>query len=463
MKTKDPENAKKQILIVDDISDNLDLLSSLLTDRGYEVKKVRDGEIALNLVRSAPPDLILLDVMLPVIDGYQICQSLKNDLKTQEIPIIFLSALDEVLDKVKAFKVGGNDYITKPFFAEEVLVRIENQLTIKKQKELLQKEIYQKEKTQKELYRSRELLNGLLNSSLDGVAAFESVRDNNSKIIDFRWLLANPVAAMIAGTTKTHLLGKTLKSEHFKSLFFDRLFEDFIEVVNNCIVLEKEYYYERESFQAWFQIVAVKLGDGFAVTFRDLTERKQIELALKATNQELYRQVNLDSLTQIANRRRFNEYLYQEWGRCSREKQPMSLILGDVDYFKLYNDTYGHQSGDDCLVHIAQTMSALVKRSSDLAVRYGGEEFAVILPNTNSQGAMQIAETIRNKIKDLKIPHVLSEVSPYVTMSLGVAAIIPHQKLSPEYLIASADAALYEAKEQGRDRVIVKISERALI
>ncbi len=137
-----------------------------------------------------------------------------------------------------------------------------------------------------------------------------------------------------------------------------------------------------------------------------------------------------------------------------REQECLSLILCDVDYFKLYNDHYGHQEGDDCLQQVAQALRRAVRRPADLVARYGGEEFAVILPNTEGETAVIVAEIIREEIKKLKIIHSYSKVSEYITLSLGVSCLIPTQYNSPEPLVSFADQALYEAKKQGRDRVI---------
>lgn len=184
---------------------------------------------------------------------------------------------------------------------------------------------------------------------------------------------------------------------------------------------------------------------------RDITERKQIETELKNINEKLKRLATLDGLTQLANRRHFDECLNLEWKRMRREKQPLSLLLCDVDYFKNYNDYYGHQLGDACLQKVAKTIENSIKRPADLAARYGGEEFAVILPNTHSQGALKVAETIRAAIVKQKIKHEQSKVSEYLTISVGVSSLIPQQDLSPELLIEQADKALYAAKKQGRN------------
>jgi diguanylate cyclase (GGDEF)-like protein/PAS domain S-box-containing protein len=181
-----------------------------------------------------------------------------------------------------------------------------------------------------------------------------------------------------------------------------------------------------------------------------------LELAkreLEAANRELQRLVSLDGLTQIANRRCFDKTLKLEWQRMGREKQSLSLILCDIDFFKLYNDTYGHQAGDECLKKVAEILKMSAQRGGDLAARYGGEEFALILPETDVRGAMQVAESIRRNLREAAIPHAASKVSNFVTASIGTASIVPRTGLSIKELIEQADRALYQAKLEGRDRI----------
>ena len=182
---------------------------------------------------------------------------------------------------------------------------------------------------------------------------------------------------------------------------------------------------------------------------------QQSETSLKQANLELEKLVNVDGLTQIANRRCFDDRLRSEWQRLSREQQLMSLLLLDIDYFKRYNDCYGHQVGDDCLKTIAQALKKTLCRSADLVARYGGEEFVAILPNTDLDGAIIVAEQIRRAIANLEIPHQNSEISDMVTVSIGVTSLIPSPDQKPSTLIKQADVALYCAKQQGRDRAIV--------
>jgi diguanylate cyclase (GGDEF)-like protein len=175
--------------------------------------------------------------------------------------------------------------------------------------------------------------------------------------------------------------------------------------------------------------------------------------ALREANRQLQRQANSDGLTGLANRRYFDEYMDREWRRAKREHFPLALILCDVDYFKAYNDTYGHQTGDDCLRQVAQAIQANLKRPADFAARYGGEEFAVVLPNTNLARGRKVAEHIRTGVHGLKLEHTGSGVSQWLTLSLGVASIVPGSETSPASLIDLADQALYQAKRTGRDRI----------
>jgi diguanylate cyclase (GGDEF)-like protein len=177
---------------------------------------------------------------------------------------------------------------------------------------------------------------------------------------------------------------------------------------------------------------------------------QQLEIA----NQELHRQATLDGLTQVANRRMFDRYLEQVWNQLTQEKKPLSLVLCDIDFFKEYNDTYGHQAGDRCLQQVAQVLKESGSRREDLVARYGGEEFAIILPNTCSDGAISVAERIRNHLSTLNIPHLQSKVCDRITVSIGIATVVPTTQNSAEHLIASSDQALYRAKQGGRNRSV---------
>lgn len=320
------------ILAVDDTPENLTVLRQILTRHGYRVRPALSGEIALKAVQTDIPDLILLDVMMPGMDGYEVCNRLKAEARTCDIPVLFISALNETEDKVRGFKAGGVDYITKPFNVGEVLARVE-----------------------------------------------------------------------------THLAFRNLQKKILKQNV---------------------------------QLLA------------EIEERERAEKALVEANRKLEFLATIDGLTNIPNRRQFDLYLQQEWKRLMREQVPIVVILCDIDYFKLYNDEYGHVAGDKCLKQVAQGIRRSLKRPADFVARYGGEEFAVIMSNTDIDGANKVAEEIRKEIASLKIQHVRSRVGAYVSLSMGVDSTVPDRSGGPESFINEVDQLLYQAKEAGRDRIV---------
>ncbi|HCY85823.1 MAG TPA: hypothetical protein DHV36_11875 [Desulfobacteraceae bacterium] len=192
--------------------------------------------------------------------------------------------------------------------------------------------------------------------------------------------------------------------------------------------------------------------DGFNGYAIDIGDTIRAEKALQKANEELMRLSVIDGLTQIANRRQFDSHLNMEWRRHKKEQQPISVILCDIDFFKKYNDTYGHQVGDDCLKKVAGAIDDCAREASGLAARYGGEEFGVILPKTDAKAALSVAETIRKRVLSLGVEHQASEVNSCVTLSLGVGATVPEENDSDMGLLAQADTALYKAKKAGRNR-----------
>ena len=194
---------------------------------------------------------------------------------------------------------------------------------------------------------------------------------------------------------------------------------------------------------------------GMVAHFKDITERKYAENTLKEANERLERLSASDGLTGVANRRCFDQTLQREWTRLQRTKEPLSLIMCDVDFFKLYNDAYGHQGGDDCLKSVAQALQDNARRGGDCVARYGGEEFAVIMPSTAEKNAVYVAEKIRQGVAKMAIEHSKSSVAPHVTLSLGVATIVPDDLATSDSLIKRADEALYRAKSSGRNRVVL--------
>ncbi|MFM2482799.1 diguanylate cyclase domain-containing protein [Celerinatantimonas sp. YJH-8] len=294
---------RPKIMIVDDVKANSRLLAKRLGDE-YDFQIVTQGDEALAEAIRTLPDLILLDILMPNMDGFEVCRRLKAHDQTRLVPVIFITSLDDEEDEAKGLALGAVDYIKKPFRMPIIKARIKNHIQLKQARDLLEKQAF------------------------------------------------------------------------------------------------------------------------------------------------------IDSLTAIANRRRFDEILEKEWYRAARGQTSIAMILLDIDYFKQYNDNYGHQQGDKCLIQIGQALRDCMKRGSDFVARYGGEEFAVILPAQDLEDAQKVAKFIQEQIAELQIPHDYSHLeSPYVTVSIGITSFIPSDSTQPESLFLAADQALYLAKHCGRNQI----------
>ena len=301
MSTKPPDQSR--ILIVDDTPQNIQVLGTILRQEGYRINVAQNGKKAIETAHKVHPDLILLDVMMPEMDGFEACLKLRQSEETKDIPIIFLTAKKELDDVVKGFEVGGVDYVSKPFNSIELLARI-----------------------------------------------------------------------------RTHL---------------------------------------------------------------DLWHKTR----------QLQGMADKDGLTMIANRRRFDAFYDLEWRRCLRNNASVSLVMIDIDFFKNYNDYYGHLQGDTCLKKIAEIVDLKCRRPGDLAARYGGEEFVAVLSETDLESARQVAEGIRQQVETLQIPHERSKALKFITVSMGLATTMPVSAENKMSLLSAADEQLYEAKKRGRNQI----------
>jgi len=292
---------KGRVLIVDDEKINCSVLISLLD--GYSTIIALNGEQAMQRALSnQPPDLILLDVIMPDLDGYEVCRRLKENERTKNIPIIFITVKSTEAEETKGLNLGAVDYISKPFSPAIVLARVSNHMELKRQ--------------------------------------------------------------------------------------------------------------------------------------RDLLEHLHIT----------------DPLTGIANRRRFDLTLEHEWKRAIRMQGFLAIIMIDIDYFKQFNDTYGHGAGDECLKKVAQALDKVCEREIDLVARYGGEEFVAVLPGTDLDGAMTVAKMMKDCIIALEIPHGGNSIGACISISLGVSSNSNQTLEAPQTLLKQADDALYKAKRNGRNQ-----------
>ncbi len=315
-------NERQKILIIDDTPANIQVLNGVLRD-DYGVHFATNGEEGISLARKEAPDLILLDIMMPGVDGYDVCRQLKSDPRTGQIPVIFITAMSDVEDEARGLDCGAVDYITKPISPPILKARVRNHLELKRR--------------------------------------------------------------------------------------------------------------------------------------RDILEELTVELDIK--NRELARLAREDGLTGLANRRYFDEVLAAEINRACRSRQQLSLIMCDVDFFKSYNDHYGHAAGDGCLQAIGRILLRTFRRAGDLPARYGGEEFAVILPDTPPDKAVQLAESLRHALAGEAIRHAFSGAAGHVTLSVGVAGAEVARARDAAWFIREADKALYRAKENGRNQVAASLFE----
>jgi diguanylate cyclase (GGDEF)-like protein len=298
--TDKPERGK--ILLVDDQVVNIKILHQLL-HQDYDIHMATDGLKAIEICEKIQPDIILLDIEMPNLNGFDVCAKLKQRAETRSIAVIFVTGHFDEEKEVQGFQLGAVDFIHKPINPVITQARIKNQFKLKRQSDLLR------------------------------------------------------------------------------------------------------------------------------------------SIAL------------LDGLTGVANRRKFEQHTPTTWQHCLRDKLPISIVMLDIDFFKRFNDCYGHSKGDECLRKVAQTINSRARRPYDLVARFGGEEFICVMPNTDFDGALFVTQQIVDSIIALKIPHEGSDVMKFVTISAGLASVIPSQNMELQALIESADKQLYRAKSQGRNRV----------
>jgi diguanylate cyclase (GGDEF)-like protein/PAS domain S-box-containing protein len=422
---------KPAILIVDDAPDNVSLLRTMMLRQDYQTFVATSGERAIEIAQRVKPDLVLLDVVMPGMDGLETCRRLKAHPATARIPVIFMSARGETEDIVAGFDIGAVDYIPKPLRLEEVCARVRAQLRLNSGSAV------QKEQAER--------LRMIVDSMDQGLLIVE----RNGRV-----QYANPACDRYLGYAADELVGRSLaellaQQDHYPD--GGAAMEAFGHGTREVLIRHRDGRLRAMDLTMTPMHAA---DDLFVALLHDITHHKQSEDAL-------HRAAMLDPLTKIANRRHFDAFLEKEWQRAIRNAQPLSLVVLDVDHFKLYNDTLGHVAGDACLQKVAQALDAHALRPTDLAARYGGEEFVLLFAETPHEAAARLAEAIRTTVEALQLPNPRSPTSPWITVSVGVATIVPTQLDEIEQLFVCADRAMYAAKGAGRNRVETAVAGAA--
>jgi diguanylate cyclase (GGDEF)-like protein/PAS domain S-box-containing protein len=420
------------ILIVDDAPASLDVLRVMMSQQGYQTFVATSGQRALALAQRMRPDLILLDVVMPGMDGLETCRQLKLNPGTQDIPVIFMSALHGTDDVVAGFNNGAVDYIGKPLRMAEVCARVRTQLQMRATTGSHLEQAYR--------------LRLVVDSMSEGLMI---IGDNGA--IQYSNPACDAYLGYEAGELAEHAITDLLGESEARACI-DYLAACGSDLPSAARQEPREVMLRHsdgipramELALTPMRVANERLLIGL---IRDISHRKQYETSLENAAMS-------DPLTRLANRRRLDNFLEQEWQRAVRSNAPLSMVMLDVDYFKLYNDTLGHAAGDQALQAVAGVLSAHALRPTDLAARHGGEEFVVVFAETDAVSALLMAESIRAGIQALGLVHPRSPSAPSVTVSVGVATVVPSQNEELSRFFVMADMAMYAAKEAGRNRVV---------
>ena len=452
-----------RILIVDDEPMNTKLLDSVLSLEKYETRVAHTGMEALQKVSDESPDLILLDVMMPGMDGHEVTRILKGDPKTRDIPIILVTSLHGKDDKTKGLEAGADEFLNKPVNATELLARISSLIQLKQYKEQLkvrlqsQKAFTLQSNDQESIDSRRDL----------PVVLLVDDNEKDSRLIE-TYLSGEPyqVRCVKDGVEALHAVQKTMPDLIILDILLPRM--DGFEVCRCLKEMEKT---------SNLQIVLITCLSDLETKIRGIDLGADDYLVKPINRHELKARINallkkkayldrlnesyetalnsaiIDKLTGVYNHSYFKQFLDLEIKRSRRGRHPLALLMIDIDDFKGFNDTMGHLIGDKVLREFGSLLANTV-REVDLAARYGGEEFAIVLPYTDEEKARDVAERIRQAIHTHTFGHETPIVDRRLTASLGIA-LCPKDSGGIDGLIEKADSALYQAKRQGKDRVCV--------
>jgi two-component system, cell cycle response regulator len=452
----------KKVLIVDDDPLNVKLLTSMISGSNYDILKAYDGEEALDVISREHPDLILLDIMMPKIDGYKVLEIVKSSSNTRDIPVILITALDSVEDKVRGMEAGADEFLNKPVNKTELLARVKSLLCLKEYQEQLSTPA----KTERPFLKQNSVDESAW--SLDNPCIL-LVEDNEKDAYLIRSILANQQYTFIHATNGEDAL-EFMKHNRFDLILLDVLLPNMngfevccrlkeLDSTKNIQVLMITCLDDLSSKLKGFDsgaddyLVKPLNRQELEVRVKVLIRKKGYLDKLSAKYENALSVAITDKLTGLYNHTYLKHYLGLEMKRSQRNDQQLALIMLDVDNFKQFNDTHGHLAGDVVL----QELSSLIKkniRDIDFAARNSGEEFSVIIPNTHRQCATLVAERIRRAINTHEFSTTLSLGINILTVSQGVA-IFPKDALTMDDLIQKTEAELYRAKREGKNRVSV--------
>jgi two-component system cell cycle response regulator len=450
-----------RILVVDDVPANVKLLEARLLAEYFDVLTAEDGYQCLDICSKVPVDVILLDIMMPGIDGFEVCERLKANPKTSHIPVVMVTALDQSADRVRGLKAGADDFLTKPVNDMQLMARVKSLVRLK----MLSDELRLRAETARNIGfddshsgtagRMDEQASILL---VDGRANSQERIGRTLKPIAEVTMLNDPQAAVFEAAEGS-----------FDLIIVNSNFDDY-DPLRLCSQLRS---LERSRFIPILLVVdqggepmvvrALELGvndyilrpvEPNELVVRCLTQirRKRYNDQLRDSVQQTIELAVTDGLTGLNNRRYLDKHLKLLFDRAAARGRPLSLCITDIDRFKSVNDTYGHDAGDQVLREFANRIRSTV-RGADLACRYGGEEFVVVMPDTTPETAAAVAERLRMVVEMQPFELKDAGVSLNITASLGISSTVWGVE-SPEQLLKQADRALYDAKHGGRNRVV---------
>ncbi|WP_416885517.1 response regulator [Marinospirillum sp.] len=450
---------QQSVLVVEDNVINQQVVREQLQQMGLIVQIAENGQEGVDAVAAGGIDLVLMDIQMPVMDGYEATRLIRQ--QHPDLPIIALTAAALFEDREKALNAGMNDHLGKPFTGEQLFLRLQPWLEVDEQPAVFTQEDQQEEAPHHEL----RLPQNSFASSPKPTLLIVDDQPANIKVLasllqqDYRIQAANsgPRALKIArsDTPPDLILLDILMPDMDGYAVCHALKQD--PQTSRLPIIFLSALSEAEEEEKGLNMGAV---DYITKPFHPSIVQSRIRnhVDLKKKTDLLESMSHIDGLTQVANRRFFDTVLSRESKRLARSHQPLGVIMMDIDYFKPFNDHYGHGQGDTCLIQVAQALQGVIKRPGDLLARYGGEEFVVLLPETDEEGVRQVAEQLRAAVEQLDYPHAYSSVAKQVTLSLGCVSARVDQ-CSPEALLQRADQALYQAKKAGRNQVAVSASD----